>query len=279
MKQGYLAAPFAWKSPTCQLPNAMGGTTLSFSKVHFLVYHQPGGLDGASEHLSSQPQSLFWVRVCWSPAQKLRGLRCCLLNDRMESAFLSPRTPLSPSCLSNRRSLNIVCTFFPFSFFKSSSEDMFIDFWRERQRNTDVREKHRSAASHTHLDQESNPKPSYVPWRGIKPTTFRCMEWRSNRITQLGLYFFWQKITGFGGALFSCWDSPRQVGLGPASWGATSSPKRRPLWLETKDQKHLFCSRHCLLSCCFPAWISALTSLSLETLIMFCPDLTTQRKW
>ena len=34
---------------------------------------------------------------------------------------------------------------------------------KERQRNTDMREKHRLVVSHTCLDQGSNPKPKYVP--------------------------------------------------------------------------------------------------------------------
>ena len=54
-------------------------------------------------------------------------------------------------------------------FFKSSPEDMFIDF-RERgmerqnknERDINVREKHQSLASYTHLDRESNPQPRYM---------------------------------------------------------------------------------------------------------------------
>ena len=45
---------------------------------------------------------------------------------------------------------------------------MFIDFTERgrkggREKNIKVTEKHRLVASHTHPNQESNPKPRYVP--------------------------------------------------------------------------------------------------------------------
>lgn len=38
---------------------------------------------------------------------------------------------------------------------------------------------------HTPADQGSNPKSSYVPWLGIKLTTFWCAEWHSNQLKHL----------------------------------------------------------------------------------------------
>ena len=56
------------------------------------------------------------------------------------------------------------------TFFKSSPEDIFIDFRERRRRvggeregNLDVREKHQSAASCPHRKQESNLQSRYVP--------------------------------------------------------------------------------------------------------------------
>ena len=58
---------------------------------------------------------------------------------------------------------------------KFSSKDMFIDLVerergrgerdrvKQRERNMDVREKHRSVASRTCPDQGWNPQPMYVP--------------------------------------------------------------------------------------------------------------------
>ena len=50
--------------------------------------------------------------------------------------------------------------------------------FRERMgagRERDVKEKHWSLGS--------NPQPTYVPWLGIEPTTFWCMEWHSNQLS------------------------------------------------------------------------------------------------
>ena len=43
---------------------------------------------------------------------------------------------------------------------------------RERERNIDVKEKHKSGASHTCPDMESNLQPRCVPWPEIERTTF-----------------------------------------------------------------------------------------------------------
>ena len=68
----------------------------------------------------------------------------------------------------------------------------FIDF-RERGReeerereNIDVREKHRSVASHTRPDWGSNPQPRHVPWSGIEPVTFQFTGWCSNDLSHTG---------------------------------------------------------------------------------------------
>ena len=44
----------------------------------------------------------------------------------------------------------------------------------KRERDLDVREKHRLVASHMHSNQESNPQLRYVPWLEIEPPTFWC---------------------------------------------------------------------------------------------------------
>ena len=51
---------------------------------------------------------------------------------------------------------------------------------RERERNINMREKHQSVASHSHPNWWSNLQPMYLPWPGIKPVDFWCMEWHSN---------------------------------------------------------------------------------------------------
>ena len=71
------------------------------------------------------------------------------------------------------------------SFFKSSPEDMFIDFL-ERQEGT-VKEKKTSMWERNidwlPPDNELNPPPRYVPRLGIKPTAFWSAGWCSNRLS------------------------------------------------------------------------------------------------
>ena len=65
---------------------------------------------------------------------------------------------------------------------------MFIDFretGKEKQRNIKVREKHQSVASRMCPDQELNLQPRYVCWPEIEPTTFWCVWWCSNQLSQL----------------------------------------------------------------------------------------------
>ena len=67
---------------------------------------------------------------------------------------------------------------------------MFNDFrereeGRERQKNINVRKKHQSFTSSMHRDWGSNLPPRYVPWLGIKPTTYRCTGQRSNQLSHL----------------------------------------------------------------------------------------------
>ena len=50
---------------------------------------------------------------------------------------------------------------------------LILERGRERERNIDVKEKHRWAASHT-LDGGSNPQPKHGPQLGVKLTTFWC---------------------------------------------------------------------------------------------------------
>ena len=54
---------------------------------------------------------------------------------------------------------------------------------RERERNTDVREKHRRVAIHTHPDRGPNLQPKHVPWPEIAPMTFQFKGWCSNQWT------------------------------------------------------------------------------------------------
>ena len=54
---------------------------------------------------------------------------------------------------------------------------VYVDFKEgggERDRNIDVREKHRSVGSCMCLGQVLHQHPRYVPWLGIEPTTFWC---------------------------------------------------------------------------------------------------------
>ena len=61
-------------------------------------------------------------------------------------------------------------------FFKSLPEDIFkFRGERQRKRNIDVKEKHRSVASCMPSDQGSNSQPRYVPGPGIEPATFWFM--------------------------------------------------------------------------------------------------------
>ena len=73
---------------------------------------------------------------------------------------------------------------------------------RERERNINVREKHRSVASHVHPNQGSTPQPRFVPWLEIEPSTFWCMGKRSNQLsyTSQGLLLFF--------FFFFCWNLP-----------------------------------------------------------------------
>ena len=95
-------------------------------------------------------------------------------------------------------------------FFKSSLEDMLIDLreresaqaherekhrceretWkkgrkREKERNSNMKEKHGSVASLHIPHQGSNPQPKYVPWLGMEPTTFWCTGRHSNQLNLL----------------------------------------------------------------------------------------------
>ena len=61
----------------------------------------------------------------------------------------------------------------------------FREWWRERERkkNTDVRDKHRSIASSTHPDRGLNPQPRHMPWPGITPATFWCTGQHCNKLS------------------------------------------------------------------------------------------------
>ena len=66
-------------------------------------------------------------------------------------------------------------------FFKSSPRDIFLIAFRERGRgkrkqNTDGREKHQLAGSHTCSDRGSNPQPTYVLWPGFEPALWRMRQ-------------------------------------------------------------------------------------------------------
>ena len=83
--------------------------------------------------------------------------------------------------------------FFFFFILKSSLEDMFLDF--ERERNIDMREKYWSVASCMHPNRGLNLQPRYVPWPGIEPATFWCMWPCSNQPNHLArarrwIYFY-----------------------------------------------------------------------------------------
>ena len=63
--------------------------------------------------------------------------------------------------------------YFFIAFYRVEGRDRGTLMW---QWNIDAREKHQLIASPTslrrHLDWELNTQPRYVPWQGVKPTTF-----------------------------------------------------------------------------------------------------------
>ena len=59
-------------------------------------------------------------------------------------------------------------------------------FYRKRDRNIDVREKHQSVASGMYLNQGLNPQPRHVPWLGIKPTALPSTGGCSNQQSHTG---------------------------------------------------------------------------------------------
>ena len=48
---------------------------------------------------------------------------------------------------------------------------------KEKERNSDVREKHRLVASRMHTIRGLNLQPRHVPWLGTKPATFSFVRW------------------------------------------------------------------------------------------------------
>ena len=67
-------------------------------------------------------------------------------------------------------------------FYLSSPEDMFIDLKRgegrekRRDRNINVREKHQSVASCTHLGEGLNLQPQHILWLGIEPVILQLQD-------------------------------------------------------------------------------------------------------
>ena len=74
-----------------------------------------------------------------------------------------------------------------FLLFLSSPDILLLILEKEegRERNTNVPEKHPLAASCMYPDWGSYLQPRYVPWPGIKPTTFWCTGWCSNQLSHL----------------------------------------------------------------------------------------------
>ena len=67
-----------------------------------------------------------------------------------------------------KMSIQVLCSFFKrFYLFLERREGRE----EKRERNTDVWEKHRLVASHTHPDWRLNPQPRHVLWLGIKLAT------------------------------------------------------------------------------------------------------------
>ena len=65
---------------------------------------------------------------------------------------------------------------------------MFLDF-REREGNTDVREKHQLVAFCVHPNQGSNLQPRYVRWVGSERTAFLCSNQLSHLARSQNLFF------------------------------------------------------------------------------------------
>lgn len=76
-----------------------------------------------------------------------------------------------------------ICKIYIFFFLEILTRGHFHWFEREsrgdkeRERNTDVREKPRSVPYHTWPDLGVRPAPRAVPWLGTEPTTFRLWLW------------------------------------------------------------------------------------------------------
>lgn len=93
----------------------------------------------------------------------------------------------------------LICSFLLKEFFKFSPR---ICFERERaagregEKNIDVREKHQSVAFHTYPNWGSNPQCSYVPWPGIKLSTFQCSGQHSVRAVHFsnGIFLWWAEV-------------------------------------------------------------------------------------
>ena len=66
-------------------------------------------------------------------------------------------------------------------FFRNPHPRIFFTGFRKRRR--EKREKRWSVASYMHPNWGSNPQPRYVPWPGIKPTTFWCIGRCSNQLS------------------------------------------------------------------------------------------------
>ena len=77
-------------------------------------------------------------------------------------------------------------------FKKNSHEDMLIDFRereggkREKERNTDLTEKHRSVASCTCPNLGLNPQSRHVPLPGTRPVSFWLMGLCYNQLSHTG---------------------------------------------------------------------------------------------
>ena len=162
---------------------ARGGLFLAWYIVRRRLPYQKGFVfvrfycNNNSPSLSRLQQHLFLT--CWS--QDPVTLMLCLvglvrsaeLSSRLQAGF---RSALKLSLFWNQW-LRKIC--FPST---TSSEDISLLLLEreegERERNISVREKHWLVAIHAqtrchpHPHQRSNPQPRYIPWPGIRPTTF-----------------------------------------------------------------------------------------------------------
>ena len=146
-------------------------------------------------YLSSHSESSYKLdrhSLLWNPRRPCIPYDLCLFHSLMNKVkyhllhvAFSPDTcpPLPPpSSLHNIQCMSLSDSL-PCHLDRVFFKILFIYFLREgregkeRERNVDIWEKHRSVASCTCPNQGPGPQPRYVPWSGIELVTFCFLGW------------------------------------------------------------------------------------------------------